>query len=111
MSSGEYALTEVFGNGTFVKSLARGDENGPEEVFSNGNLVKSLPLEEDEMVSEEVFTNGSFVESLQIGEEVFTNGSLPESLTSAPLLQLYQIVVRHHHLQLPPHLLQVDKKC
>ena len=36
-----------------------------------------------------------FVESVEIGEEdVFTNGSLPTSLSSAPLLPLYQIVVR-----------------
>ena len=95
MSSGEYALTEVFGNGTFVESLAREGKNAPEEAFSNGSPVKSLLLEEDEVVSEEVFPNGSFVESVEIGEEdVFTNGSLPTSLSSAPLLPLYQIVVR-----------------
>ena len=94
MSSGEYVLlTEIFANGSFAKE----DKNASEEIFSNESPVKRFLIEEDEMIPEEVFTNGSFgsfVKSDQRGEDVFTNGSLPKSLTSAPLLQLYETVVK-----------------
>ena len=80
MSAGEYAFPEVFTNASFVKSLPREDKNASAEVFTNGSYVESIFKEE-----EELFT-----------EEVFTNGSLPKSLTSAPLLPLYQFVVKKY---------------
>ena len=78
MSSGQDAVPECITNGSFVTSSPREDSSASAEVFTNGSFVESLPIGEDEVVL----------------EEVFTNGSLPKSLTSAPLLPLYQFVVK-----------------